>query len=146
MTFLAAVSAATVLLAGAPLLEPLLGPQYSQVPALLPPLLLAVLVDCLTGPTIPVMQTTGLERLYGRCLAVHLPLQLLLIFSLSRLGGTQGAAVAYLIGRMTWNIAIFLLIRRHRQLIMLPSLHCAAAELRRFRRGLQRFRRSMETH
>ena len=146
MTFLAAVSAATVLLAGAPLLEPLLGPQYSQVPALLPPLLLAVLVDCLTGPTIPVMQTTGLERLYGRCLAVHLPLQLLLIFSLSRLGGTQGAAVAYLIGRLTWNIAIFLLIRRHRQLIMLPSLHCAAAELRRFRRGLQRFRRSMETH
>jgi O-antigen/teichoic acid export membrane protein len=136
MTFLAAVSAATVLLAGAPLLEPLLGPQYSQVPALLPPLLLAVLVDCLTGPTIPVMQTTGLERLYGRCLAVHLPLQLLLIFSLSRLGGT----------RLTWNIAIFLLIRRHRQLIMLPSLHCAAAELRRFRRGLQRFRRSMETH
>ncbi|MFN5538112.1 MAG: lipopolysaccharide biosynthesis protein [Planctomyces sp.] len=134
LTFSAAATAAVVLLAGTPLLHELLGDGYADVPRMLLPLLLAVLVDCLTGPTIPVMQTTGLERLYGRCLALHLPLQLLLVFGLSRLSGAMGAAVAYLIGRVLWNAAVFLLIRRYRSLIMLPSLGCAAAEFRRLLR------------
>ncbi|MFM7923534.1 MAG: hypothetical protein ACKPJJ_25210, partial [Planctomycetaceae bacterium] len=138
MTFMAALAAAIGLLIGSPLLRPLLGDGYADVPRMLPALLLAVLVDCLTGPTIPVMQTTGLERLYGRCLAVHLPLQLLLVFGLSRLSGTTGAAVAYLIGRIVWNVAVFVLIRRHRSLIMLPSLKCAAAEFRRLLRWSHR--------
>lgn len=134
LTFVAATTAAIVLLAGTPLLHLVLGDGYVDVPRMLLPLLLAVLVDCLTGPTIPVMQTTGLERLYGRCLAVHLPLQLVLVFGLSRLSGAMGAAVAYLIGRVLWNVAVFVLIRRYRSLIMLPSLGCAAAEFRRLLR------------
>lgn len=134
LTFLAAATAAVVLLAGTPLLPVLLGDGYADVPRMLLPLLLAVLVDCLTGPTIPVMQTTGLERLYGRCLALHLPLQLLLVFGLSRQSGAMGAAVAYLIGRVFWNVAVFVLIRRYRSLVMLPSLGCAAAEFRRLLR------------
>lgn len=138
MTFMAALAAAIGLLIGSPLLRPLLGDGYADVPRMLPALLLAVLMDCVTGPTIPVMQTTGLERLYGRCLAVHLPLQLLLVFGLSRLSGTTGAAVAYLIGRIVWNVAVFVLIRRHRSLIMLPSLKCAAAEFRRLLRWSHR--------
>ena len=138
MTFFAALAAAVSLAIGSPLLRPLLGDGYADVPRMLPALLLAVLADCLTGPTIPVMQTTGLERLYGRCLALHLPLQLLLVFGLSRLYSTTGAAVAYLIGRVIWNVAVFVLIRHHRSLIMLPSLKCAAAEFRRLQRWSQK--------
>ncbi len=129
---LARDSAAIIFFAGAffatliwlcwPVLLVFIGPDYAPVTALLPWLLAAVLLDCLTGPTVPVMQTMGLERDYGRLLLLHTPIQLGLMYWCSVEWSLLGAAAAYLIGRGLWNVAIFSLIARRRGMVLLPAL------------------------
>jgi O-antigen/teichoic acid export membrane protein len=134
LIFLIAVVLSAGLLITAPLIPMILGAQWRAVTTLLPALLLASLVDCLTGPTVPVMQTTGMERTYSCLFLVYIPVQLLLLYGLSQWAGVQGAAVAYLLGRCLWNLLVTTLIYRQRSLVMLP----ARASLRE---GLSRMRR-----
>lgn len=110
-----------------PQLTWLLGEEYSTVRRLLPPLLLAVMVDCLTGPTIPVMQTMKMEATYALSLFAYLPVQLGLIGWLGHVAGVEGAATAYLLSRCLWNILIVLRIYQVRGLIMLPYLRASQA-------------------
>jgi O-antigen/teichoic acid export membrane protein len=105
-----------------PYLILILGSDYAAVCRLLPFLLLAVMVDCLTGPTIPVMQTMGMEVPYARALFAYIPVQLGLVYWFGNRMGIEGAATAYLAARCLWNIAVVALIFKIRGLIMLPYL------------------------
>lgn len=104
-----------------------LGEDYSTVCRLFPPLLLASMVDCLTGPTIPVMQTMKMEASYTRALVAYIPIQLGLIYSFGRLAGIEGAAAAYLLARCLWNAVVLIRIYQVRGLIMLPYLRVSQA-------------------
>ena len=110
-----------------PWLIALLGAQYSMVCKLFPPLLLAVIADCLTGPTIPVMQTMSMEKSHARALFVYIPIQLALVCWLGRIADVEGAAMAYLLSRCLWNIAVFIRIYQVRGLIMLPYFQVSRA-------------------
>ncbi len=105
-----------------PLLVVLLGIEYTTVCHLLPALLLAAMIDSLTGPTLPVMQTMKMEQTCGRMLYASIPVQLGLIYLLSEVASVEGAAVAYLLSRVLWNIAVVLVIKRLRGITMLPYL------------------------
>ncbi len=105
-----------------PILLLFIGPDYVAVTPLLPWLLAAVLLDCLTGPTVPVMQTMGLEGDYGRLLLLYTPIQLVLMYWCSVEWSLAGAAGAYLAGRGLWNVAIFCLIAKRRSMVLLPDL------------------------
>lgn len=105
-----------------PLLILLLGSEYTTVCRLLPALLLANIADSLTGPTMPVMQTMKLEETYSRMLFASIPVQLGLICLLGRMASVEGAALAYLISRVLWNIALVAVIRQLRGLTMLPYM------------------------
>ncbi len=110
-----------------PLLTTLLGDDYSIVPHLLPALLLGVIVDCLTGPTIPVMQTMRMERTYSHALFAFFPLQLGIFYHFGKIAGIEGAAMAYFISRCLWNIIVFAAIYQQRGLVMLPYLNVEQA-------------------
>jgi len=105
-----------------PMLVVLLGIEYTTVCRLLPALLLAAMIDSLTGPTLPVMQTMKMEQTCGRMLYASIPVQLGLIYLLSRIASVEGAAVAYLLSRVLWNVAVVLVIKRLRGITMLPYL------------------------
>ena len=94
---------------------------------LLPPLLLGVIVDCLTGPTIPVMQTMKMEKTYSRALLTFIPIQLSLVYWLGKVAVIEGPAIAYLISRCLWNVIIFVRIYQLRGLVMFPYLHIRQA-------------------
>ena len=64
MTFLPATALSLAVWLCSPVLTTLLGADYSMVRQLLTALLLGVIVDCLTGATIPVMQTMRQEKTY----------------------------------------------------------------------------------
>lgn len=110
-----------------PLLEIVVGPEFTFVRRLLPPLLLAVIVDSMTGPTVPVMQTMQMEKTYARVLFAYIPVLWCLIFSFSRIAGVEGAACAYLISRCLWNLVVVAVIYRQRGLLMLPYLTFSSA-------------------
>jgi len=110
-----------------PWLITVLGKQYSMTCRLLPPLLLAALVDCLTGPTIPVMQTMSLEKTYTRTLFAFIPIHLGLIYFFSRVAGIEGAALGYLLSRCVWNVVVVTRIYQLRRLVMLPYLSFQSA-------------------
>ncbi len=122
-TFLMAVGAAAAVWIGSPLLSRLLGNSYAEVGRVFPLLLLATMVDCLTGPTIPVMQTMGLETQYTRMLVIFLPVQLALVYFLGKSAGLHGAGVGYLLSRCLWNLAIVWQIHKQRGLLMLPFVN-----------------------
>jgi O-antigen/teichoic acid export membrane protein len=134
LIFLIAVGLSAGLLIASPAIPRILGAPWQAVTTLLPALLLASLVDCLTGPTMPVMQTTGMERTYSCLFLVYVPVQLLLLYGLSQWAGVQGAAVAYLLGRCLWNLLVTTLIYRQRSLVMLPALESLREGLSRLRR------------
>ena len=110
-----------------PLLTTLLGTDYSMVCQLLPALLLGVIVDCFTGPTIPVMQTMKMEKTYSKALFVFIPIQLCIFYSFGRIAGIEGTAIAYLTARCLWNIIVFTAIYQQRGLLMLPYLRVTQA-------------------
>ncbi|MEI7700228.1 MAG: lipopolysaccharide biosynthesis protein [Planctomycetia bacterium] len=122
LIFLISTALCAAIMVASPLFVRILGIQWQTVTVLLPALLLATIVDCLTGPTIPVMQTSGMERAYSRLLFAYIPLQLVLLYVFSRMAAVEGAALAYLLGRCIWNILVVVMIYRQRSLIMLPSL------------------------
>jgi O-antigen/teichoic acid export membrane protein len=114
-----------------PHLTQILGPQYHAVAEVMPVLLLAVLIDCLTGPTVPVMQTMGLQRFYAKAFFGHWPLQIILVIAVGGTWGLMGAAAGYLISRAIWNLLIVVQIHRFPGLLMLPylnPLHALAAD------------------
>ncbi len=121
LIFLISTALSAAIMVASPAFVHILGTHWRTVTVLLPTLLLATIVDCLTGPTIPVMQTTGMERTYSRLLFAYVPLQLLLLYVFSRIAAVEGAALAYLLGRCLWNILVVVMIYRQRSLIMLPS-------------------------
>jgi O-antigen/teichoic acid export membrane protein len=110
-----------------PLLIVFLGAKYTMVCQLLPTLLLAVLLECLTGPTLPVMQTMGMERTYAVLLFAFIPVQLALNYGFGRLAGVEGVAYGYLFSRLLWNLAVVHRIYSDRGLLMLPYLRPALA-------------------
>ena len=95
--------------------------RYTLVIGLLPTLLLAAIVDCLTGPTIPVMQTMDMERTYSRALFTWIPIQLVMNYVLSSYLEADGAAIGYLLGRCLWNVMVVALIYRRHGFVMLPT-------------------------
>lgn len=114
-----------------PQLMQILGPQYQAVVEVMPVLLVAVLIDCLTGPTVPVMQTMGLQSFYAKAFFGHWPLQIILVITLGGTWGLLGAAAGYLISRAIWNLLIVIQIYRFPGLLMLPylnPLHALAAD------------------
>ena len=106
-----------------PQLIQILGTQYQPVVHVMPVLLLATLIDCLTGPTIPVMQTMGLQHFYARAFFGHWPLQLILVIIPGGFWGLTGAAAGYLVSRSIWNLLIVIQISRSPGLLMLPYLN-----------------------
>lgn len=105
-----------------PLIPVLLGSDYNRVAELLPALLLACIVDALTGPTMPVVQAMGMQSVYSRLLAWYCPVQFILIAGLGAAGGVGGTAIAYCLSRCVWNVMIGLSIHRRLGLVMLPGL------------------------
>ena len=127
ITFLAAVVIAMVTWLCSPLLTVLLGSQYATVCVVLVPLLLASVIDCSTGPTVPVMQTMAMERFYTQAVLVFLPVQLSIVFFSGRMFGASGAAYGYLLSRALWNLAITRQIHRTLGLKMWPYLNVRLA-------------------
>ena len=123
LTFWSAFVIAAGVLLISPQLTRILGPQYQAVVTVMPVLLLAVLIDCLTGPTVPVMQTMELQRFYAKAFFGHWPLQIILVISLGGTWGLMGAAAGYLISRAIWNLLIVIQIYRVPGLLMLPYLN-----------------------
>ncbi len=123
LTFCSAFVIAAGVMLISPQLTRILGPQYQAVVTVMPVLLLAVLIDCLTGPTVPVMQTMGLQRFYAKAFFGHWPLQIVLVIALSGTWGLMGAAAGYLISRAIWNLLIVIQIYRVPGLLMLPYLN-----------------------
>lgn len=106
----------------APAITVFLGHNYEPVRRILPILLLSTIIDALTGPTIPVMQTMHLERLHARLMLFFVPIQFAMIWSLTTLIDVEGAAIGYFASRCLWNVAIVNSIYRQRGLLMLPYL------------------------
>ena len=127
MMFLPAVGLSIIIWICSPLLTILLGTEYSMVGRLLPALLLGVIVDCLTGPTIPVMQTMRMEKTYSRTLFAFIPIQLCIFYLFGKLAGIEGTALAYLTARCLWNLSVFATIYHKRGLLMLPYLRVTQA-------------------
>lgn len=127
MTFLPAVGLSIIIWICSPLLTILLGVEYSIVGRLLPALLLGVIVDCLTGPTIPVMQTMRMEKTYSYGLFAFIPIQLCIFYGFGRIAGIEGTAIAYLTARCLWNLSVFATIYHKRGLLMLPYLRVTQA-------------------
>lgn len=120
VTFSMAMAISLVMWLGSPLLTTLLGADYSMVRRLLPALLLSMIVDCLTGPTNPVLQTMKMEKTHSRTLLAFIPIQFCAVFLIGRLAGIEGAAIAFFASRCFWNIVIFTRIYQVRGLVMLP--------------------------
>lgn len=120
VTFVLATLISAVIWMATPWLTVILGHDYAPVQTVLPALLLAAIVDSLTGPTIPVMQTMTMERTHARSMMVFIPIQLLLIYSFSSIMELEGAALGYLAARCLWNIIVVTEIYRQRNLLMLP--------------------------
>ena len=123
LTFWSAFVIAGGILLISPQLTQILGAQYRNVVEVMPVLLLAVLIDCLTGPTVPVMQTMGLQRFYAKAFIGHWPLQIILVIALGRTWGLMGASASYLLSRSLWNLLIAIQIYRFPGLLMLPYLN-----------------------
>lgn len=105
-----------------PWLVGLLGQSYAGIQPLLPALLLASVIDCLTGPSVPVMQTMNLEGKFSRALLIFVPLQLLMIYASCLVDGVRGAAIGYMLSRVVWNVVMSGIIYRSLGIISLPSL------------------------
>ncbi len=123
LTFWSAFLIAGSILLISPQLTQILGPQYHTVVDVLPVLILAVLIDCLTGPTVPVMQAMGLQHFYTKAFFAHWPLQIILVITLGGSWGLMGAAGGYLISRAIWNLLVVIQIYRFPGLLMLPYLN-----------------------
>ncbi len=131
LTFWSAFAIAACVWLISPKLTQILGPQYHAAVDVMPVLLLAVSIDCLTGPTVPVMQTMGLQGFYAKAFFGHWPLQIVLVIALGRTWGLMGASAGYLISRTIWNLLIVIQIYRFPGLLMLPylnPLHALAAD------------------
>lgn len=127
MMFLPAAALSLIIWICSPLLTTVLGTDYSMVGRLLPALLLGVIVDCFTGPTIPVMQTMRMEKTYSYALFGFIPIQLCIFYWFGRFAGIEGTAIAYLTARCLWNIIVFTAIYQQRGLVMLPYLRVKQA-------------------
>ena len=119
-TFFFATTLSIVMWVGSPLIAVCLGTDYSMVSRLLPPLLLSMIVDCLTGPTNPVMQTMKMEKTHSRTLLAFIPIQFGAVYLSGKTGGIEGAAIAFLVSRCLWNVVIFTRIYQVLGLVMLP--------------------------
>ncbi len=135
ITFLAAVVMALATWLCSPLLIALLGTQYAAVCVVLLPLLLAAVVDCSTGPTVPVMQTMAMERFYTRAVLVFLPVQLTIVYASGRMFGVSGAAYGYMLSRVFWNLVIARQIYHVLGLKMWPYLNFRLAFAEASQRG-----------
>lgn len=125
--FASAVGIALLTWCCSPVLVMVLGDDYAMVRQLLPALLLAVLLDCLTGPTLAVMQTMGMERAYALLLLGYIPVQLAMNYQGGRIAGAEGVAAAYLLSRILWNIIVVRKIYQARGLLMLPYFRMLTA-------------------
>ena len=119
-TFFIAATLSIIMWMCSPLLTILLGTDYSMVCRLLPPLLLSMIVDCLTGPTNPVMQTMKMEKTHSRTLLLFIPIQFGTVYLLGKFVGIEGAAIAFLFSRCLWNVVIVTRIYQVLGLVMLP--------------------------
>jgi O-antigen/teichoic acid export membrane protein len=122
ITFLLSAVISIAIWIGSPLLPMLLGAEYHMVSRLLPALFLGVIVDCLTGPTIPVMQTMKMEKTYSQALFAFIPIQWSLVYWFGNFAGVEGTALAYLSSRCLWNVIVVATIYKRRGLVMLPYL------------------------
>lgn len=123
LTFWSAFVIAACIWLVSPQLTQILGPQYHLVAEVMPILLSAVLIDCLTGPTVPVMQTMGLQRFYAKAFFGHWPLQIVLLIVGGGTWGLMGASISYLISRAIWNVLLVVRIYRSPGLLMLPYVN-----------------------
>ena len=122
VTFVLSVVVSIAIWLGSPLLVTLLGAKYESVCRLLPLLLLTMIVDCLTGPTNPVMLTMKMENTHSRTIFALIPIQFGTVYLMGKVVGIEGAAFAFLASRCLWNIVIFTRIYQVRGLVMLPYL------------------------
>ena len=127
VTFLLAATLSIMIWICSPLLLTVLGEEFRMVCRLLAPLLLGVIVDSLTGPTIPVMQTMKMEKDYTRALMAFIPIQLCLVYGFGKVAGIEGIAFSYFVARCLWNIIVFTTIHQQRGLVMLPYLSVTQA-------------------
>jgi O-antigen/teichoic acid export membrane protein len=112
---------------GSPWISVLAGRDYGSAIPILPAMLLASVIDSLTGPTIPVMQTMHMERWYARALVAYLPVQILVTAGIGSGGGAAGAAVGWLLSRVIWNVVIVRKINAVTGLTMLPYWNLTTA-------------------
>ena len=136
VTFLLSAGIVAAVWIASPLLSIMLGVEYQIVSRLLPALLLGMIVDCMTGPTIPVMQTMKMEKTYSQALFVFIPIQWCMVYWFGQVAGIEGTALAYLSSRCLWNVIVVTTIYKRRGLVMLPYLG--------FQKSLREFSPSLE--
>ncbi|MFN9718088.1 MAG: lipopolysaccharide biosynthesis protein [Planctomycetota bacterium] len=127
ITFLMSIFISGGVWLAAPWITWVLGQNYEPVQRILPALLLATIVDSLTGPTIPVMQTMLLERLHARVMMLFVPIQFAIIAVMTSALDVEGAALGYLMTRCLWNAIVVIEIYRQRKLVMLPYIWVSQA-------------------
>jgi Na+-driven multidrug efflux pump len=93
----------------------------------LPALLLSMIVDCLTGPTNPVLQAMNMENTHSRVLLAFIPVQFGAVYLFGTVAGIEGAGIAFLVSRCLWNVVVFARIYQVRGLVMLPYLDVTRA-------------------
>lgn len=103
--------AALFLLAAEPLLA-LFGTEFVAGAPALRILVLAQLINVMTGPTGVLLSMTGRERTYAVLLVSGLGLQLVLALALIPRFGLSGAAVAGLLAHAAWNLVAAVVLRR----------------------------------
>lgn len=112
LSVLAGVFVAAVFLAAAEVLLALFGAEFVAAAPALRILVLAQLINVLTGPTGVLLSMTGQERTYAILLACGLGLQVLMSLWLIPRFGLTGAAVAGLTAHAAWNLAAAVALRR----------------------------------
>lgn len=125
-SFYPALAAALAILLLQPMIMKVVGPEYIRVGNILPPLLLGVLMDCLAGPTTPVMQTMNMQGFYARSLIICVSIQIGITWLAGRIADVEGVALGFAMSRVLWNAVIATAIFRQRGLVMLPCWNLLA--------------------
>ncbi len=98
----------------------LLGESYSEISIILWLLVTAAILDSLPGPSVALLQSLHLERVWSRIIATFVPLQLLTVWMASEFAGLTGAAIGYLATRALYNILIVATVYRLRGMFIFP--------------------------
>lgn len=98
----------------------LLGESYSEISLILWLLVTAAILDSLPGPSVALLQSLHLERVWSRIIATFVPLQLLTVWMASDFAGLPGAAIGYLATRALYNLLIVATVYRLRGMFIFP--------------------------